>query len=276
MSGLVAQPLRSVPRRAVRAQFFDDGTRQVPEEVPVAFSFLGSTHAVMMASPADIEDFAYGFCLSEGIIADASQLESLDVVAVDGGIDVQIRLQTAVQDALKSRRRAMAGPVGCGLCGVESIEAALQPVQRVASGAQFSGSDIVAAMAALGGHQPINQATRAVHAAGFFMPGAGMVAVREDVGRHNALDKLIGALLRRGTSGADGFIVLSSRVSLEMVQKTARLGAPLLAAISAPTALALDVAENAGICVVAIARDDAFEIFTHRDCIVMMEASHVG
>lgn len=269
-------PARDVARLAIHSGVAAKGQRQVPEEVPVAFSFLGSTHAVMMASPADLEDFAYGFCLSEGIVEHAAQLESLELIQVDGGIDVQIRLKAEVQDALKFRRRTMAGPVGCGLCGVESIEAALQPVQRVAGNPKIAANDIVAAMVDLSAHQPVNKATRAVHAAGFYVPSEGMIAVREDVGRHNALDKLIGVLVRRGIDGARGFVVLSSRVSLEMVQKTARLGAPLLAAISAPTALALDVAEKAGICVVAIARDDGFEIFTHQDSITMVGGSHVS
>lgn len=276
MSGKTHAAVRRVGRDFVGARGVSVGQRDVPEEVPVAFSLLGTTYAVMMASPVDLHDFAVGFCLSEEIVGRADEIESVDAVEVDGGLDLQIRLVEAVQKNLKTRQRSMAGPVGCGLCGIESVEAALRAAPPVVRDLEVSAGDVMDAVASLKEHQAVNKVTHAVHAAGFYVPGTGIVAVREDVGRHNALDKLVGCLAVAGIAGGSGFVVLSSRVSLEMVQKTARLGAPLLAAVSAPTALALDVAALAGVCVVAVARDDAFEVFTHRDFIMTTDMRHVG
>ncbi|MCM2293386.1 formate dehydrogenase accessory sulfurtransferase FdhD [Allorhizobium sp. BGMRC 0089] len=252
---------------------FQDGVltpshRNVPEEVPIAFSYGGSTHAVMMASPADLEDFALGFSLAEGIVRSADEIVAIEPVETDKGIDVQIRLKDATADALVARRRRMAGPVGCGLCGIESIDQAMRPVTAVTDpGWRLTPQMIREAMAELASRQALNHETRAVHAAGFYLAGVepGLVALREDVGRHNALDKLSGAVLRGGWKGADGMVVVTSRLSVEMVQKTALLGAPVLAAISAPTALAIEVAEASGITLIGIARDRDFEVFVRPD-----------
>lgn len=277
MSGKTRKSSRRVMRSAHRAQGAEGGLRHVPEEVPVAFSFYGTTHAVMMASPADLEDFAVGFCLSDGVIAQADDIEALDIIDVDGGIDLQIKLKQDMRDALKARQRHMAGPVGCGLCGIESIAEALRPVPDVVAGeGHFTSDDITRAVKLLGEKQPLNMQTRAMHAAGFYTRQDGIVAAREDVGRHNALDKLAGALAREEIGGAHGAVVVTSRVSVEMVQKTAQLGASLLIAISAPTALALDVAEDAGICVAALVRGDEFELFTHPEVIVGGRSTHVA
>lgn len=253
-----------------------EGQRNVPEEVPIAFSFRGTSRGVMMATPGDLEDFAYGFCLSEGLIASARDLVSLDIVAVDGGIDLQIRLEPEAMRSVATRQRKMAGPAGCGLCGVETIADALQDLPPVTSEFSLTPAQVSDAVGQLGGRQTLNQLTRAVHAAAFFVPGKGLVAVREDVGRHNALDKLAGHLVREGVDTGRGAVVLSSRVSLELVQKTARLGAPILIAVSAPTALALRVAEGANMTVAAVARGADFEIFTHPERIVGRQRANVA
>ncbi|QWW67494.1 formate dehydrogenase accessory sulfurtransferase FdhD [Rhizobium sp. WYJ-E13] len=240
------------------------GERIVPEEVPIAFSYGGSSHAVMMGTPADLEDFAVGFSLTEGIITDRSQVAGIELIEDEKGIDVQVTLLDDVEDTLRRRRRSMAGPVGCGLCGIESIEQAVRKVPDVSkAGLSLSHADIVQAIALLNDSQPLHRETRAVHGAGFYVPGKGLIAVREDVGRHNALDKLCGAVIRAGTMGASGAVAVTSRLSVEMVQKTAILGAPVLIAISAPTALAIRTAEEAGMTLVALVRGEDFEIFTH-------------
>jgi FdhD protein len=256
-------PSRPLPRIAFAAGRFAPSTREIAEEVPVAFTYRGSTQAVMMASPSDLEDFAYGFTLNEGIVVRPEDILSVTMEESGGGVDLQIELAGDHQKALTARRRAMAGPVGCGLCGIESIEQALLPARKVEATLTFSPEHIAEATASLGAHQPLFAATRAVHAAGFYRPGEGLLLVREDVGRHNALDKLCGAMARAGIDGASGAIVLTSRVSVEMVQKTAMAGASVLIAISAPTALAIRMADAAGIALVALARDKDFEIFTH-------------
>ncbi|HWU62402.1 MAG TPA: formate dehydrogenase accessory sulfurtransferase FdhD [Ensifer sp.] len=256
-------PSRPLPRLAFASGRLAKSTREIAEEVPVAFTYRGSTQAVMMASPADLEDFAHGFTLNEGIVTQPENILSVIAEETGGGIDLQIELAGDHQAALTARRRAMAGPVGCGLCGIESIEQALLPARKVETAFTLSPESIADATASLSTHQPLFAATRAVHAAGFYRPGEGLLLVREDVGRHNALDKLCGAMARSGIDGASGAIVLTSRVSVEMVQKTAMSGAGVLIAISAPTALAIRMAEAAGITLVALARDRDFEIFTH-------------
>jgi FdhD protein len=258
-----------VAETARRNGRLDDGERFVPEETPVAFSYAGSTHAVMMATPADLEDFATGFSLTEGIITDPMEIETIEVVAEDKGIDLQIRLADAQNDALTTRRRHMAGPVGCGLCGIESIEQAVRVTPSVRSSTlTLSEDDVVDAVRLLNGRQPLHMVTRAVHGAGFYVRGQGLVAVREDVGRHNALDKLVGAARRAGHVGAAGAVVVTSRVSVEMVQKTAIIGSPFIIAISAPTALAIRTAEDADMTLIALVRGDDFEIFTGAQRIV--------
>jgi FdhD protein len=238
------------------------GSRVVPAEVPIAFSYGGSTHAVMMGTPADLEDFAIGFSLTEGIIASLAEIEEVAVLEEGQGLDVQVRLAENKEDALRARRRHIAGPVGCGLCGIESIEQAMRVVPDVSDVAVLlTPEDITAAMAALNGAQPLHAETHAVHGAGFFIPGEGLIAVREDVGRHNALDKLAGAVIRAGREGGQGIVVVTSRISVEMVQKTAILGSSTLVAISAPTALAIRTAEEAGMTLVALTRGEDFEIF---------------
>lgn len=253
-------------RIAVRSGIVTPGARLLPEETPVALSFGGSTQAVMMATPADLIDFGVGFALSEAIIRSPADIHSIDIVEVDQGFDVQMQLVEEVQTSFAARRRKMAGPVGCGLCGIESIEEALRALpDREDIKLEFSAGDIREAVRSLAVQQKLRAETGAVHAAGFYRPGSGVDCVREDVGRHNALDKLIGAMGRSGLRFAEGAIVITSRVSVDMVQKAVIAGAGVLIAVSAPTALAVRTAEAAGLTLVGIARGADFEIFTRAD-----------
>lgn len=246
--------------RATNAHIVRDGramaaSRALPEEVPVALVYNGTTQAVMMATPCDLKDFGRGFTRTEGL----GVVENVDIMTHPNGIEVQMWLPEERADALATRRRAMAGPVGCGLCGIDSLDEAVRKVPVVKSDVVFGPKDIAAAMAALRAGQTLHDQTRAVHGAGFYVLDQGLAVVREDVGRHNALDKLIGAV----PDCTEGAIVLTSRVSVEMVQKTAQSGASVIMAVSAPTTLAVQTAEAANITLVALARDDAFEIYTH-------------
>ena len=243
--------------------------RPVAEERAIALTYGGSTYAVMMATPADLEDFGIGFSITEGIVAHAGEIGSVELIDGDLGIEVRMWLAGDRTTSLAARRRAMVGPVGCGLCGIESLEQAGREAPKVVSDTTFHARDLLDAMRALAPLQRLNQTTRSVHAAAFWRPSIGIGPVREDVGRHNALDKLAGALVRDARSPrSDGAVLLTSRVSVEMVQKTAMIGAPMLVAVSAPTTLAIRIADATGITLVAIARDDGYEVFTHPDRIV--------
>jgi FdhD protein len=252
-----------VGNRIWRAGHESAGTREVAEETPVALVFDASTEAVMMATPEDLEDFAYGFSLNEGLIDGPGDIQTLDIVKGEHGIEARMWLKPERGHFMSVRRRSRTGPTGCGLCGIESLEDALRVRGQVEADLRVRAIDIMVAVGTLEDHQPLGRLTRAVHAAGLWLPDEGMVAVREDVGRHNALDKLAGALARKGIDPSTGAVVLSSRVSVEMVQKVVAMGSPVLIAISAPTALALRTAEAAGLTVVAVARGDGFEVFTH-------------
>jgi FdhD protein len=255
---------QSAERTAWRSGAASGGARAVPNETPVAMSYRGETYAVMMATPCDLEDFALGFTLNEGIATSFSEIENVDIVEVDGGFDLQIGLSDIAYGRIKQRKRAMAGPVGCGLCGVDSIAAAMRPTGRLVDpGFSLSPAEVCEALDMLSSAQPLNALTRAMHGAGLYVPGQGLKLVREDVGRHNALDKLCGAVARGGVNGGTGAVVLTSRVSLEMVQKTAVCGSSYILAVSAPTALAIDTARKAGITLAALVRGPDFEVFTH-------------
>jgi FdhD protein len=217
----------------------------------------------MMTTPQDLKDFALGFSLSEGVIDSAAEVDSLDIVHLDDGVELRMWLSQPRADRLNERRRRMAGPTGCGLCGIESIAEAMRSIATVGHGGQFSPEQIMAAMEGLPSRQRLNIETRAVHAAAFWTVTNGIVALREDVGRHNALDKLSGALARASIVAREGLVLLTSRVSVEMVQKTAAIGAPVMVSVSAPTALAVRTADAAGITLAAIARADGFEVFAH-------------
>ncbi|WEK48929.1 MAG: formate dehydrogenase accessory sulfurtransferase FdhD [Candidatus Kaistia colombiensis] len=267
-------PFLCVARTLWRADGAVAGERAIPEEIAVALTYDGSTQAVMMATPADLEDFAVGFSLSEGIVADLSEIERFEIVEREIGVELRMWLATSRAEALAQRRRYMAGPTGCGLCGIDSLTEAMRNLPPVAEAARFGASAIRGALASLAPLQLLNGETHSMHAAAFAVPGEGVVALREDVGRHNALDKLCGALARGGIDGASGMVLLTSRVSVEMVQKTAMIGAPLIVAVSAPTALAVRTAEAAGITLVAIARGDGFEVFSHPHRIAEETVAH--
>jgi FdhD protein len=259
----VHDPVRTVQRKVWRDGSASESARAIPEETALALTYNGGTYAVMMGTPQNLEDFAIGFSLSEGIIQSPDDIDSLDVVRLDDGIELRMWLAQSRADRLSERRRHIAGPTGCGICGIDSIAEAARPAAIVAAGGSFSPQQITAAIQSIPPLQAINVATRAVHAAAFWTKAAGIVALREDVGRHNALDKLAGALAQQKVAAADGMVLLTSRVSVEMVQKTAAMGAPLMVAVSAPTALAVRMADAAGITLAAIARADGFEVFTH-------------
>jgi FdhD protein len=262
---------RATPR-LVFGPSVQPGERVLPEEVAVALSFNGTTQAVMMATPADLEDFCVGFALTEGI-ATPQDILSVEVETVPRGRDVQVWLRPEAEARLAARRRTMSGPVGCGLCGIDSIDQALRDVPVVPpSPFRLTPAQVLQAVASLPGEQRLHDATRAVHGAAFW--NGRVLVAREDVGRHNALDKLVGGMLRQGIS-PQGAVVLTSRVSTDMVQKVAMLGAPVIIAVSAPTAEAVELAETSGITLIALARGDRFEVFSHTDRL-KTEGAHVG
>ncbi|MDF1856883.1 formate dehydrogenase accessory sulfurtransferase FdhD [Pseudooceanicola sp.] len=260
MKGIASQSVATMSGGAIGT-----ATRSLPEEVPVALVAQGSTLAVMMCSPGDLEDFALGFCLSEAIVSDPGQIETLEIVELEQGIEARLWLAPDRAGALSARRRFMAGPVGCGMCGIDSLEQAMRPLPEVAAGPLFGSDEVTGAAEALRRFQPLHDRARGLHAAGFLRPGqgpgAGIAAAREDVGRHNALDKLIGGMARAGADMKSGAVVLTSRVSVEMVQKCALAGVPLIVAVSAPTSLALKLAQAAGITLVTMSGPAAIDVW---------------
>ena len=239
--------------------------RIVPEECPVALVYDGTTVAVVMATPADLTDLAIGFSLTEGIIKSSDDVEHLDIVPGADGIELRMWLAAAAGGDFRRRQRRMVGPTGCGLCGIESLAEATRSFGRLRREIILRSNQIEHGMDALSRAQVLNHVTHATHAAGFYLPGGTLIAIREDVGRHNALDKLVGALAAQRIPGQSGAALMTSRISIELVQKTAAIGCPILVAISAPTALAVRAAEEYGITLVAVARGSSFEIFTHPD-----------
>ena len=229
----------------------------VAEEIPVALEYNGISHAVMMASPADLEDFALGFSLSEGILRDRGELYECELVDGDEGIQVQLRIATERFVKLKEQRRNLTGRTGCGLCGAETLQQAIRHPAPVASEGRFTSAMLHAGFDAMLQRQTLQQQTGATHAAAWMDAGGEILLVREDVGRHNALDKLIGALNRAGTDLSSGAVLITSRASYEMVQKAATVGIGFVAAISAPTALAIRLAQQTGVTLVGFVRKDS-------------------
>ncbi|MET4373510.1 FdhD protein [Bradyrhizobium sp. LB12.1] len=235
--------------------------REVAEECPVALVYDGTTVAVLMATPADLADLALGFSLTEGIIQDVGEIDELLVVPGPDGVELRMWLRPNAGRQLKERRRHLVGPTGCGLCGIESLREANRIIRPAKRQLSLTAEQISRSIEMLTAAQSLGRATRATHAAGFFQPESSNMIVREDVGRHNALDKLAGALATRGLSGRTGAVVLTSRMSVEMVQKAAAIGAGIIVAISAPTGLAIRTAEAGGITLAGIARGREFEVF---------------
>lgn len=256
----------AAPTLATRALRLEGGTstpveEMIAEETPITLAFNGVSHAVMMASPSDLEDFAVGFSLTEGLVERREDLARIDLVRYSRGVEIQIETTVAIAGAARGRR--LAGRTGCGICGKEDVEQVLRALPSVDSAMTFSPEAIARAMRELSARQPLNDATGATHAAGWAGEHGEIILVREDVGRHNALDKLVGALTRAGTPVRAGFVVLTSRGSFELVQKVAILGASLLATVSAPTGLAIRVASDTGITLAGFARDGRVTVYSH-------------
>lgn len=245
-----------------------DGTREpavdaLAEEVPVALSYNGVSHAVMLATPEHVEDFAVGFSLSECIIERLGEITDLEVLHRPLGIEVRMQIIGLRDAALRGRRRSLAGRTGCGLCGLESLE---QMSPRVVSRSHdfvIGAAALPRALAALDGMQALHRLTGAVHAAAWCGPGGELHLLREDVGRHNALDKMIGALAIGRRAFSDGFALMTSRASYEVVQKAAAVGIPIVAAVSAPTGMAVRLAQEAGITLVGFLRGDRYCVYSH-------------
>lgn len=232
-------------------------TRAVAAETPIAIEINGLGYAVMMATPADLEDFAWGFCRSERLIDTAADLIDATPHEAPRGMILRITLAEARLDRVVERVRHRVSESSCGLCGIENLEQALRPLPRVAAKSLADPPAIFAALEALGQRQPLNAATGAVHAAALCAPDGAIRLVREDVGRHNAFDKLIGAILRDGLDWDGGFALLSARCSYELVEKAVLAGCPMLVTISMATSLALARAEEAGLPLIVLARPDA-------------------
>jgi FdhD protein len=258
-------PLTAVSRHVLRMR---QGTLaevedMVVDEFPVALVYNGISHAVMMATPADLEDFALGFSLSEGIIAHPGECYGIEVEQGPGGLSVELEIASSAFMALKERRRSMTGRTGCGLCGVDSLDQVCRPLPRLAPAEGFHAAGVRRALAAIGPEQALTRLTGAAHAAAWCGMDGSLHIVREDVGRHNALDKVIGAMARAKADPREGFLLITSRVSFEMAQKASLAGVPALVGMSAPTLAAVQLAEQAGMTMLAFARGSDFVCYTH-------------
>lgn len=246
-----------------RAGVRETAADQIAEEVPVALLYNGRPHAVMLSTPRDLEDFALGFSLSEGIIRHPGELLKLSPRTHRDGLELGIEIPLERALALAGVERALAGRTGCGMCGARTIEQAVRHPAPVADGVQIDTAVVHRTLETLQQAQRLNALTGAVHAAAWASPAGEVIAVREDVGRHNALDKLIGALSMRDTDFTKGFALVTSRASYEMVQKAATVGITLMAAISAPTALAIRLAEESRLTLIGFARTDSHVVYAN-------------
>lgn len=264
-AGQPEKPRGAVDKRVQRRRGgrIEQAQDLVAAEVPVALAYNGAPFAVMMATPDDIGDFALGFSLSEGIVAHAGELRVDGIETSLEGISVALSIPQPRAAALARRSRNLQGRSGCGICGTASIEAVLRPPAPVGAGVVVASATLERALRGLRAKQPLNAITGATHAAGWADIDGRIVLVREDVGRHNALDKLIGAMSQAGIDPGTGFAVVTSRASYEMAMKAATTGITLLAAISAPTALAIALAESSGLTLVGFARDDGHVVYSH-------------
>lgn len=262
LTGLVSAHVEVEVDR-IRAGVREHASEAVAEEVPVAFVYNGVPFAVMLASPLDLEDFAVGFSLTEGVIDSMAEFGGVEVVPESNGYSAYVSVPKTRSAALAKRHKSLVGRTGCGLCGEQMLENALRPAPPVPRGGAFSAMALQKAIAALSGGQQLNLLTGAVHAAAWADAAGNLRYLREDVGRHNALDKLIGALQRAAIDARTGFVVITSRASYEMVHKTAIAGIPMIAAVSAPTALAIRQAEATGVTLVGFAREGRQTVYTH-------------
>lgn len=245
---------------------------RVAEEVPVALVYNGISHAVMLATPDDLEDFALGFSLSEGILRDRSDLYDVEVQPLDNGIQVDLQIAAECFVRLKERRRNLTGRTGCGLCGVETLEQAVRRPSPVNSNLRVPSGAVSKAMDALAEQQSLNRLTGAVHAAGWAEADGTVRFVREDVGRHNAVDKLLGVVASEGVAHDSGFVVVTSRASYEIVQKAATRGIAMIAAISAPTGLAIRIADEAGVTLLGFTRGEGHVIYAHPERMIALNS----
>ena len=260
---------RSLAVRGVRAGVAFAVQDWVAEEVPVALEFNGISHAVMLATPLDLEDFALGFSLSEGILEDCQELYEVEEEASAIGVTLHLRVASAAFARLKERRRSLTGRTGCGLCGTESLAHVARVLPSLPDTTPLSRHAIARAMSQFCSLQILQQATGGVHAAAWCSAQGEVKFLREDVGRHNALDKLIGALARNDVDAATGLVAVTSRASFEMVQKTAMAGVPLLAAVSAPTSFAVTTAQQARMTLVGFARQQDLSVYSHPERVAL-------
>ena len=235
---------------------------EVATEVPVALTYNKRSHVVMMVTPTALEDFATGFSLTEGIIRQAADIQGVSIIERENGLELAITVNQDCFARLEKQRRNLVGRTGCGLCGAESLEQAMRKPAVVSSRVSVSVDALQAAIRSLNEHQPLQVVTGAVHGAAWCNTGGEILALREDVGRHNALDKLIGHLSSTGFDRAGGFVLVTSRASYEMVYKAAAAGMEILVAVSAPTALAIDFAHRSGITLVGFARPGRHNVYT--------------
>ncbi|MFM8443344.1 MAG: formate dehydrogenase accessory sulfurtransferase FdhD [Methylococcus sp.] len=260
-SGWPSYRVRPVQRW--RGSISEDIDDYIAEEAPIALLYNGEPHVVMLATPLDLEDFALGFSLTEQIVTRLEDIQSVGVYPRRDGIEVRVRIPDAFCDSIMDKGRNMTGRTGCGLCGARTLQQAVRRPPPIRSALSVRAVELMRALSALRGQQRLNQITGAVHAAAWVRPGDAAMMVREDVGRHNALDKLIGVLARKKTDFGAGYVVVTSRASFEMVQKCAMVGIGLLAAISAPTGLAIRQAEESGLTLVGFARDQDHVVYAH-------------
>ena len=235
----------------------------IAEEVPISLVYNGMPHVVMLATPTNLEEFALGFSITEGIINNPQELLSERVYHRSNGIEVQLKIPEQRFQGLADKGRNLTGRTGCGLCGASTLKQAIRQPKPVNGDLTLSAAELQSALTEIKQRQKLNQLTGAVHAAAWATPEQGIIDLREDVGRHNALDKLIGFLLRTGKDLSRGYVIVTSRASYEMVQKTAWVGISLIAAISAPTGLAIRLANEAGLTLIGFARDDQHVVYTH-------------
>lgn len=253
--------LQSATVMTLKGELVSQGTRAVAVEVPVQVGYADVSFAVMMLTPADLEDFAYGFSLTEGMIDAAGDIRAVTLGRAAEGLTCRIDLVGQKLHQHLARQRAMTGRTGCGVCGIDDLDALKRAAVSGTTASTVEIASIERALSALDDMQVLNAATRAVHAAAWADASGAILHIREDVGRHNALDKLIGALLRAGVEPLSGFIVITSRCSFEMVEKAVTFGARTLVAISAPTSLAIERAKALDLAMIAIARRDTVTIF---------------